>query len=44
MNEATEQKTINGSTVVLVQQSNHDLSDRKNNQGMILVTSRFCFT
>ena len=44
MSEATEQKTINGSTVVLVQKSNQDLTGQKNNQGIILFISRFCFT
>ena len=34
MSEATEQKATNGSTAVLVQQSNQDLACQKRKQGM----------
>ena len=34
MSEATEQKAVNGSTAVLVQQSNQDLPGQKRNKGV----------
>ena len=48
ISEATEQSTINGSTVVLVQRRKYDLTSKNKYQGMILFTSRctknnFCF-
>ena len=34
ISEVTEQKAVNGSTAVLVQQSNQDLTGQKRNQGV----------
>ena len=43
VSETTEQKTMNCSTVILVQHSNQDLSGKKKTQGMIFKNSHSCF-